>query len=269
MDRWDPDTAVSLMLARAHAPTWRAPRRFSSGLLAAAERADTRLPDLKVFICGGASVPPSLIRRAAGYFEKAAVSRVYGRPRCRSRPSVRCTTSSMRRTPTAAPASPTSSWSSGEICARGPQMLVGYLHPEDETASFDDEGYLPHRRSRPLGRRRVPGGHRPRQGHHHPQRREHLAQGGRGHAGRASRHRRGRGRRRARRAHRRAGVRGHRRVRSGRARPRPTCATCWSSEGVAKFKMPEQVVIWDALPKNDAGKVLKHQIRAALTEVGG
>ena len=38
-------------------------------------------------------------------------------------------------------------------------------------------------------------------------------------------------------------------------------------EGLAKFKIPEQVVIWDALPKNDAGKVLKHQIRATLTKV--
>ena len=55
-----------------------APLRFSSGLLAAAERAGTRLPDLKVFICGGASVSPSLIRRAAAYFEQAAVTRVYG-----------------------------------------------------------------------------------------------------------------------------------------------------------------------------------------------
>ena len=36
-------------------------------------------------------------------------------------------------------------------------------------------------------------------------------------------------------------------------------------EGLAKFKIPEQIVIWDALPKNDAGKVLKHQIRATLT----
>ena len=37
------------------------------------------------------------------------------------------------------------------------------------------------------------------------------------------------------------------------------------SEGLAKFKIPEQIVIWDALPKNDAGKILKHQIRAELT----
>ncbi len=36
--------------------------------------------------------------------------------------------------------------------------------------------------------------------------------------------------------------------------------------GVAKFKWPEQVAVWDALPKNDAGKVLKHQIRARLVE---
>jgi non-ribosomal peptide synthetase component E (peptide arylation enzyme) len=41
------------------------------------------------------------------------------------------------------------------------------------------------------------------------------------------------------------------------------------AHGVAKFKIPEQVVVWDALPKNDAGKVLKHQIRATLTKVVG
>jgi non-ribosomal peptide synthetase component E (peptide arylation enzyme) len=34
--------------------------------------------------------------------------------------------------------------------------------------------------------------------------------------------------------------------------------------GVAKFKAPEQVVLWDVLPKNDAGKILKHQIKATL-----
>jgi len=39
--------------------------------------------------------------------------------------------------------------------------------------------------------------------------------------------------------------------------------------GVAKFKIPEQVALWEALPKNDAGKVLKHQIRAALTGAAG
>src|SRR3546814_2045745 len=37
----------------------------------------------------------------------------------------------------------------GEIRARGPQMLVGYLHPEDNRTSFDDAGYF---RTGDLGR---------------------------------------------------------------------------------------------------------------------
>ena len=71
MERWDPDDGRALMLAE-RCTHMAGATPFLEGLLAAAERADTRLPDLKVFICGGASVPPSLIRRAAGYFEKAA-----------------------------------------------------------------------------------------------------------------------------------------------------------------------------------------------------
>ena len=39
-----------------------------------------------------------------------------------------------------------------------------------------------------------------------------------------------------------------------------------ADHGVAKFKAPEEVAIWDTLPKNDAGKVLKHRIRAQLME---
>ena len=77
MPRWDADTAVTLMLE--HRCTHMAGATpFLEGLLAAAERAGTRLPDLKVFICGGASVPPSLVRRATQFFAAAEVSRVYG-----------------------------------------------------------------------------------------------------------------------------------------------------------------------------------------------
>ena len=56
MDRWDPDDAVC---ADGRPPVHPHGRRDAvpTGLLAAAERADTPLPDLKVFICGGASVP--------------------------------------------------------------------------------------------------------------------------------------------------------------------------------------------------------------------
>jgi non-ribosomal peptide synthetase component E (peptide arylation enzyme) len=52
-----------------------------------------------------------------------------------------------------------------------------------------------------------------------------------------------------------------------KSRPGPDLASLrdfLDAQRVAKFKFPEDIVIWDALPKNDAGKVLKAQIRAKL-----
>ena len=84
------------------------------------------------------------------------VSRVYGSTEVpvttvgAMRPATRTT----RRTPTAAPGI-----ADVKLAARDrstvrsaravPQMLVGYLHPEDETESFDAEGYF---RTGDLGR---------------------------------------------------------------------------------------------------------------------
>jgi non-ribosomal peptide synthetase component E (peptide arylation enzyme) len=39
--------------------------------------------------------------------------------------------------------------------------------------------------------------------------------------------------------------------------------------GLAAFKIPEQVEVWSALPKNDAGKIVKHQVRALLNQPSG
>lgn len=77
MDRWDPAQAVALMNAE-RCTHMAGATPFLQQLLSAAEGLGTRLPDLKVFICGGASVSPSLIRRAADYFDRAVVTRVYG-----------------------------------------------------------------------------------------------------------------------------------------------------------------------------------------------
>ncbi|MGH3968886.1 MAG: AMP-binding protein, partial [Mycobacterium sp.] len=76
MDRWDADDAVQLMRSQ-RCTHMAGATPFLEQLLSAAERAGTRLPDLKLFVCGGASVSASLIRRAAGYFEHAVVTRVY------------------------------------------------------------------------------------------------------------------------------------------------------------------------------------------------
>ncbi|VEG38885.1 acyl-CoA synthetase [Mycolicibacterium flavescens] len=263
MQRWDPDAAVTLMLDE-RVTHMAGATPFLDGLLAAAERAGTRLPELKVFICGGASVPPSLIRSATAYFERAAVSRVYG-----STEVPVTTVGSLDDTEHAAdtdgrPGIADIELIGGEIRARGPQMLVGYLHPEDETDAFDGDGYF---RTGDLGRwvddgfLVVTGRAKDiiiRNGENiSPKEIEDILIG---HPGVAE-----------------IAVVGIPDERTGERacavvvatdQPTPDVAgmrRLLEEHGVARFKAPEQVVVWEALPKNDAGKVLKHRIRAALT----
>ncbi|AGB25575.1 acyl-CoA synthetase (AMP-forming)/AMP-acid ligase II [Mycobacterium sp. JS623] len=264
MQRWNPEAAVQLMLVE-RCTHMAGATPFLVGLLTAAEQAETRLPDLKVFICGGASVPPSLIRDTTAYFERAAVSRVYG-----STEVPVTTVGALGDVEHAAETDGRAGIADiklveGEIRARGPQMLVGYLHPDDETDAFDDEGYF---RTGDLGcwidddYLVVTGRAKDiiiRNGENiSPKEIEDILIG---HAGVAE-----------------IAVVGIPDERTGER----ACAVIVACdqpaapelsdlremlmrEGVAKFKVPEQVEIWDSLPKNDAGKVLKHQIRAKLT----
>jgi len=266
MQRWDPDAAVQLMLAE-RVTHMAGATPFLTGLLDAAQRAGTRLPDLKVFICGGASVPPSLIRSATEYFESAAVSRVYG-----STEVPVTTVGALGDVDHAAdtdgrPGIADVKLIDGEICARGPQMLLGYLHAEDETAAFDDDGYF---HTGDLGRW-VDDGYLVVTG----RAKDIIIRNGEnispkevediliGHPGIAE-----------------IAIVGVPDERTGERacavvvpgpEPPPNVAAMremLAAHGVAKFKAPEQVVVWDALPKNDAGKVLKHRIRAELTRRG-
>jgi acyl-CoA synthetase (AMP-forming)/AMP-acid ligase II len=272
MDRWDPDDAVSLMVSQ-RCTHMAGATPFLEGLLAAAERADTRLPDLKVFICGGASVPPSLIRRASAYFDRAMVTRVYGSTEVPvttvgsptdpehaadtdGRPGI--ATVKLAENDAAPPGS-------GEICARGPQMLIGYRNPDDERGAFDDDGYF---RTGDLaqwvdGEYLVVTGRAKdiiiRSGENiAPKEIEDILGG---HPGIVE-----------------VAIVGLPDARTGEracavivptASPGPDVESLrvfLADYGVAKFKAPEQVVIAERLPRNDAGKVLKHQIRAELAK---
>ena len=158
MDRWNADDAVKIM-DRERCTHMAGATPFLEQMLVAARKADTRLPSLKLFVCGGASVPPSLIRNAADYFERAVVTRVYGST------EVPVTTVGVTNRGDAAHAADTDGRAGlaeiklvghnaapggeGEIRARGPQMLVGYLHPEDEVEAFDADGFF---RTGDLGR---------------------------------------------------------------------------------------------------------------------
>ncbi len=263
MDRWNPDDAVALLIAE-RCTHMAGATPFLQGILAAAQRASSRLPDLRVFICGGASVPPALIRTAAAYFEHAIVTRVYGST------EVPVTTIGAPDTGPAAdtdgrPGIADVAIAAGEIRARGPQMLRGYLRPEDNADAFDADGYF---RTGDLGHwvddryLAVTGRAKDiviRNGENiapkevedvlleHPDIREIAIVG----------------------------------VPDPRTGER-ACAVIVSDRqpelgvgdlrdflqatGIATFKWPEQVVVWDSLPKNDAGKVLKHRIRARLVE---
>lgn len=272
MDRWDPAAAVALMDAE-RCTHMAGATPFLQQLLSAAERTGSRLPDLKVFVCGGASVSPSLIHRAAEYFAQAVVTRVYG-----------CT-----EVPVAtvgAPRPDEAGWAAatdgrpgiaeiklaaheaappgdGEICVRGPQMLLGYRHAEDDADSFDAAGFF---HTGDLGRwiddryLVVTGRAKDviiRNGENisakevedllatHPDIAEIAVVGI---------------------PDERTGERACAViVPAGAAKPDvASLGSLLAGRGVAKYKTPEQVVIWEALPKNDAGKILKHQIRAAL-----
>jgi len=276
MERWDADEAVAQLLTE-RCTHFAGATPFLVQTLAAARKAGTRLPDLKVFICGGASVPPSLIREAADYFERAVVTRVYGST------EVPVTTVGVTDPTDLAHAADTDGrpgiatvklvdaagrpGETGEVLARGPQMLVGYVHAEDEATVFDAEGYY---RTGDLGRW-VDGDYLViagrikdiiiRNGENiSPKEVEDLLVN---HPDIAE-----------------IAIVGLPDPKTGeracavivpRGDAQPDVASLRAfldARGVAKFKIPEQVATWQALPKNDAGKVLKHQIRASLVAAG-
>lgn len=267
MESWDADNAVKMMLSE-HCTHFAGATPFLTQTLAAAQRAGTQLPNLKLFVCGGASVPPSLVREAAEYLERAIVTRVYG--------STEVPVMTVGVTDDAEYAADTdgqpglahiklcnvenSVADGGEVLAKGPQMLVGYLHPEDENNAFDDEGYF---RTGDLGRwvaqkYLVIAGRAKdiiiRNGENiAPKELEDILINHPAIAEIAI-----------------VGIpdskTGERAcaviVPNGSARPNVNdLAEFLMAKGVAKFKFPEQVVLWAALPKNEAGKVLKHMIR--------
>jgi acyl-CoA synthetase (AMP-forming)/AMP-acid ligase II len=274
MDRWNGDEAIGLI--QAHRCTHMSGATpFLQQILQAAQRAGTRLPDLKVFICGGASVSPALIRRAASYFDSTIITRVYG-----STEVPVTTVGSIRHAGHAADTDGRVGLAdvklvNGEICARGPQMLAGYQHAQDEDESFDDEGYF---RTGDVARwvddeyLVVTGRDKDiiiRNGENiSPKEVEDILAG---HPGVAE-----------------VAIVGLPDARTGeRACAVVVPAAALNREpgvdselnvaslrsflegsGVARFKAPEQVVVWDVLPKNDAGKILKHQIKATLMKAG-
>ena len=271
-DAWDPAVAVALIL-RERCTHMAGATPFLEQLVAAARAAGTRLPDLRVFICGGASVPPSLIREANGYLANCTVSRVYGST------EVPVATVGSQAPGDVGHAADTDGRigiaevrlvdaggnpvDEGEVLARGPQMLVGYVFAEHEDGAFDADGFF---RMGDIARR-VDGDYLVVTGRakdiiirngenispkeiedllvRHPDIAEVTIVGLPD----------------ARTGERACAVI----VPRGDATPDVAALGDFLDRyKLARFKIPEQVVVYDALPRNAAGKVLKHVVRDTL-----
>ena len=151
-EMWDPEVAITMM--EEHGATHMAGATpFLQGLLAQGKAKAIRLPKLKVFICGGASVPPTLIREAHDWFEHTRVQRVFGSTevptmtigsRDRADLEHAAETDGMIGISTIKliDASGQETKTEGEVLAVGAQMFLGYLRDEDNVSSFDADGFF-------------------------------------------------------------------------------------------------------------------------------
>lgn len=152
-EAWDADEAVKQI--DAHQVTFMAGATpFLSGLIEAAHLAKTALPSLRRFVCGGASVPPELVRTGLKTFKNAVVSRAYGStevplvcPGARNRVDAEAHaetdgefTAETRLLDTAGQTS--TKGEVGEIAVRAPQMFLGYLAQADDEGCFTHDGFF-------------------------------------------------------------------------------------------------------------------------------
>lgn len=154
-ETWDPAQAVARIDALG-ASFMAGATPFLRGLIGAAQAAGSELPSLRRFICGGASVPPELVRQGLEAFPNAVVSRAYGSTEVPlACPGIRTRAEAFARAATDGEVAVELRLldpgpEGGEIALRGPQMFLGYLDPADDAGAFTEDGFF---RMGDLGRR--------------------------------------------------------------------------------------------------------------------
>jgi cyclohexanecarboxylate-CoA ligase len=143
LDVWEPARALALI--EQHACTFTvAATPFLHGLVHHPSLPDHDVSSLRVFACGGADVPPELIRAATTALG-CTVSRGYGSTEyptataCNSADPVdkRARTDGRPIGPAEVRLDP-----DGELQVRGPELFLGYLDPSLNAAAFTDDGWL-------------------------------------------------------------------------------------------------------------------------------
>jgi acyl-CoA synthetase (AMP-forming)/AMP-acid ligase II len=154
VDRWDADQAVTL-IKRHRASVCIGATPFLVELTNAAVRRAERLPSLRRFVTGGAPVPPQAINRANEHFANCLAFRVYGSSEV---PTVSLGIATRKDLVLAA----TSEGKvvnnevrivdaanrvllpgrAGEICVRGPEVMLGYTDAVSTEDAFDTDGFF-------------------------------------------------------------------------------------------------------------------------------
>jgi acyl-CoA synthetase (AMP-forming)/AMP-acid ligase II len=155
MERWNVAEAVDL-IARHGVSFSVGATPFLKELIAEVESRKLELPSLRRFMSGGAPVPPEVIYRANQAVPGCMAFRVYGSTeaptvtlgiRSRDEAELGATTDGrivnhevrLCDPQTGIPVGPDQE---GEICTRGPEMMLGYTDPQQTRESFDAEGYF-------------------------------------------------------------------------------------------------------------------------------
>ena len=155
MERWNAAEAVEL-IAR-HGVTFSVGATpFLKELVADVEARRAALSSLRLFMSGGAPVPPELIYRANQVLPGCMTFRVYGSSeaptvtlgiRSQAENHLGATTDGRIvnhevRLADPQTGAPVQGDADGEICSRGPEMMLGYTDWQQTQESFDADGYF-------------------------------------------------------------------------------------------------------------------------------
>ncbi len=154
MLRWEAGAAIDY-IERVHATLTVGATPFLQELVAEARRRGTGVPSLRMFACGGAAVPPDLIRLANATFTNCRCHRMYGSTEA---PAVtKGWMDAGEEELAAATDGRIIDWDvvvrdpggaacpigcDGEIFVRGPGLFIGYRSTSQTAASFSHDGYF-------------------------------------------------------------------------------------------------------------------------------
>jgi acyl-CoA synthetase (AMP-forming)/AMP-acid ligase II len=155
LDVWNPDRAFDQML-RYRCAFMVGATPFLQDLVATAKRRGETLPHLQSYLCGGASVPPSLIYEAAELFPNCIPWRTFGAtesPTMTGPPPSRDhmllaaeTDGRLNRAQVKivdiVNGAVLGAGAEGEILVREPSMALGYARLEDNEGAYDEDGYF-------------------------------------------------------------------------------------------------------------------------------